>query len=555
MSSSAGLHVPPHVLLLLKNLDDWSFNVFAVNDASEGHALKYVGYELLQKYDLITKFKINSQTLDSFLYALETGYSKYRNPYHNLIHGADVAQTVHYVLSQSHLAHWLTDLEVFATIIAALIHDYEHTGTTNNFHISTSSEVAMLYNDRAVLENHHISSAFRMLKEEENNIVCNLSKEEYRDFRTLVIDMVLATDMSYHFQQIKNMKNLLGMPENIEKSKALSLVLHCADISHPAKDWELHVRWTSYLLEEFFRQGDREQELGLPFSPLCDRKNTLVAESQIGFIEFIVDPSFQVMGDMLDKVLSPLHQQSGTSRGAVEESISEEVFESRENRRDKSTSTSGLSSRPNTPRTPLSPFARYELKRPWVECLQQNKLNWKEKAQKDAEERQLAAAAQSSSPCPAEPPTANSADSSTDSHKAAKDAVPASPGKGAGDSGRPAATKDSAASTDSPVPASPAPSNPTNLNASSDISIKPLVKGKDLFVLSGCHGDHVLSGCNGDHVLSGCNGDHVLSGRHGDHVLFGRDVGATFTLFCDLHSERTVMVNVHVGTFFTNPVL
>jgi hypothetical protein len=31
-------------------------------------------------------------------------------------------------------------------------------------------------------------------------------------------------------------------------------------------------------------QGDREQELGLPFSPLCDRKNTLVAESQIGNI-------------------------------------------------------------------------------------------------------------------------------------------------------------------------------------------------------------------------------------------------------------------------------
>ena len=32
---------------------------------------------------------------------------------------------------------WLTDIEIFATIIAALIHDYEHTGTTNNFHIMT----------------------------------------------------------------------------------------------------------------------------------------------------------------------------------------------------------------------------------------------------------------------------------------------------------------------------------------------------------------------------------------------------------------------------------
>lgn len=35
-------------------------------------------------------------------------------------------------------------------------------------------------------------------------------------------------------------------------------------------------------MEEFFKQGEKEKELGLPCSPLCDRDNTLVAESQIG---------------------------------------------------------------------------------------------------------------------------------------------------------------------------------------------------------------------------------------------------------------------------------
>ena len=42
------------------------------------------------------------------------------------------------------------------------------------------SEVALLYNDRAVLENHHISAAFRLMQAEEHNILANLSKEEYR---------------------------------------------------------------------------------------------------------------------------------------------------------------------------------------------------------------------------------------------------------------------------------------------------------------------------------------------------------------------------------------
>jgi hypothetical protein len=69
---------------------------------------------------------------------------------------------------------------------------------------------------------------------------------------------------------------------SIEKSKALALVLHCADISHPAKPWSIHQTWTQSLMEEFFKQGEKEKELGLACSPLCDRENTLVAESQIG---------------------------------------------------------------------------------------------------------------------------------------------------------------------------------------------------------------------------------------------------------------------------------
>lgn len=43
-------------------------------------------------------------------------------------------------------------------------------------------------------------------------------------------------------------------PTRIDKSKALSLLLHAADISHPTKQWSVHSRWTKALMEEFFRQ-------------------------------------------------------------------------------------------------------------------------------------------------------------------------------------------------------------------------------------------------------------------------------------------------------------
>ncbi|XP_032452833.1 calcium/calmodulin-dependent 3',5'-cyclic nucleotide phosphodiesterase 1A isoform X9 [Nasonia vitripennis] len=355
VTNTTFMKFPTDVVRVLKTLDEWSFDVFSLSVAALGAPVKYLGYDLLNRYGMIHKFKVPPAVLESFLVRVEEGYCRHRNPYHNNLHAADVAQTMHYILCRTGLMNWLTDLEIFATLVAALIHDYEHTGTTNNFHVMSGSETALLYNDRAVLENHHISASFRILREDDCNILQNLSKEEFREFRTLVIDMVLATDMSFHFQQLKNMKNLLSLAEpSVDKSKAVSLVLHCCDISHPAKRWDLHHRWTMQLLEEFFRQGDKEKDLGLPFSPLCDRNNTLVAESQIGFIEFIVEPSMQVCSDMLETILAPLN-----AKESVDESSDK----------------------------PAAAEKKFQIVKPWSACLAENKRSWKEQAVRDAELR------------------------------------------------------------------------------------------------------------------------------------------------------------------------
>ena len=98
--------------------------------------------------------------------------------------------------------------------------------------------------------------------------------------------MVLATDMSGHFEQLKSLKSLLPhQPDSsspLERSKVLCAMLHSADISHPSKPWDIHKVWTSRLVNEFFRQGDLEKELDRQCSPLCDRNTTVVPESQVG---------------------------------------------------------------------------------------------------------------------------------------------------------------------------------------------------------------------------------------------------------------------------------
>lgn len=85
--------------------------------------------------------------------------------WHLMNFGTDMPFTyflgIFYIYACTSLQNWLNDVEILATLMAALIHDFEHTGTTNNFHVMSGSETAILYNDRAVLENHHICAAFR----------------------------------------------------------------------------------------------------------------------------------------------------------------------------------------------------------------------------------------------------------------------------------------------------------------------------------------------------------------------------------------------------------
>ena len=49
----------------------------------------------------------------------------------------------------------VTHLEIFALLISAICHDFEHPGLNNTFLANTSNSLALRYNDRSILENHH----------------------------------------------------------------------------------------------------------------------------------------------------------------------------------------------------------------------------------------------------------------------------------------------------------------------------------------------------------------------------------------------------------------
>ena len=116
-----------------------------------------------------------------FLHRVEEGYKA--NAYHNSSHAADVLKTLHVLLHRSGLANLADPLTLLACYLAAIIHDYEHVGLSNDFLISTCDALALRYNDRAPMENHHLAAAFSLLACPEYNFLSNMPKPEFLRLR------------------------------------------------------------------------------------------------------------------------------------------------------------------------------------------------------------------------------------------------------------------------------------------------------------------------------------------------------------------------------------
>ncbi|XP_021493687.1 cAMP-specific 3',5'-cyclic phosphodiesterase 4C isoform X5 [Meriones unguiculatus] len=297
---------------LAKELEDtnkWGLDVFKVAELSGNRPLTAIIFSVLQERHLLETFRIPADTLLRFLLTLE-GHYHADVAYHNSLHAADVAQSAHVLLATPALQAVFTDLEVLAALFACAIHDVDHPGVSNQFLINTHSELALMYNDMSVLENHHLAVGFKLLQAENCDIFRNLSAKQRLSLRRMVIDMVLATDMSKHMSLLADLKTMvetkkvtslgvLLLDNYSDRIQVLQSLVHCADLSNPAKPLPLYRRWTERIMAELFRQGDRERAAGLDVSPMCDKHTASVEKSQVGFIDYIAHPLWETWADLV----------------------------------------------------------------------------------------------------------------------------------------------------------------------------------------------------------------------------------------------------------------
>ncbi|OCT90401.1 cAMP-specific 3',5'-cyclic phosphodiesterase 4B isoform X3 [Xenopus laevis] len=320
----------------LDNLNKWGLNIFRVAEYSNNRPLSCTMYTVFQERELLKTFKIPVDTLMTYMMTLEDHYHA-DVAYHNSLHAADVTQSTHVLLSTPALEAVFTDLEILAALFAAAIHDVDHPGVSNQFLINTNSELALMYNDESVLENHHLAVGFKLLQEENCDIFQNLTKRQRQTMRKMVIDMVLATDMSKHMSLLADLKTMvetkkvtssgvLLLDNYTDRIQVLRNMVHCADLSNPTKPLELYRQWTDRILEEFFRQGDKERERGMEISPMCDKHTASVEKSQVGFIDYIVHPLWETWADLVhpdaQDILDTLEDNRDWYQGMIPQSPS-----------------------------------------------------------------------------------------------------------------------------------------------------------------------------------------------------------------------------------------
>eukprot|EP01137_Pigoraptor_chileana_P014748 Opistho-2@69780 len=293
------LRVEPKILQSLESADTWDFDVFTLYERTNARPLFYLGYALFAKYELFREYSIDPQKFQAWLRAIESGYRS-TIPYHNSTHAADVLQSMNYMLNRDALQHMLSPMDLFAALVACIIHDFDHPGKNNSYLINTDDSLAICYNDKSILENHHAAAAFQLTKNDETNIFSGVSKQVYREVREKVLALVLATDPAQHFDYLSKFKTKLSADSfdyNSESDRLtfMQIAIKCADISNPAKVRALSVEWTNRIMEEFFQQGEAERARNLPVSAFMDREQTSIPKCQVGFIDFIVKPLYEAV--------------------------------------------------------------------------------------------------------------------------------------------------------------------------------------------------------------------------------------------------------------------
>mmetsp|Transcript_76954 Transcript_76954/g.220401 ORF Transcript_76954/g.220401 Transcript_76954/m.220401 type:complete len:1104 (+) Transcript_76954:52-3363(+) len=289
-------------------INSWNLNVLDFGNDGLAELVMYMFFD--SKVHINTRRFVAPATMRRFHDAVRSLYTDL--PYHCYAHACDVLHTVYRTLHVVKSDRWLSDIDQFALLVAALCHDLGHMGRTNPFLMETRHELALLYNDSSPLENMQCAKLFEIASHTDLNIFELADEHDRKQARKVCIAAILHTDNVHHMDMVRDISTIYEVNSETcdiaavaagdgyaayyqdvlqkDSMKWLQLFLHLADVSNPLKPFKMCKLWAWRVLDEFFDQGDEEKRLGIPVGFLNDREKVNKPGSQHGFINFMVAP-------------------------------------------------------------------------------------------------------------------------------------------------------------------------------------------------------------------------------------------------------------------------
>eukprot|EP00758_Cryptobia_borreli_P001823 Tbor_TRINITY_DN2565_c0_g1::TRINITY_DN2565_c0_g1_i1::g.548::m.548/K13755/PDE1; calcium/calmodulin-dependent 3',5'-cyclic nucleotide phosphodiesterase len=318
------------VMRMVKGIDEWDFDIFLFdttcraispdgsNSPNAAGAFFYVAYAVITGLDLMTKFNISEKAMLQWLSMVEEGYNNYL-PFHNALHAADVLQGVYYMLvpAEGITRLGITNIDQLAIVLASLIHDFGHPGTTNQHLVDSHSSIALCYGGESPLEQMHFASVMELMKLQRYNLFKMIECDVRKEIEDRMGYLVLSTDLYRHDTIVGALR--LRMQEwgltthweddpichnNNDALLILSCFLKAADISNYTRNEDLYKNWATRLEKELQTSEKGQGEL-LPVSYFIGGNITLyasMAKLQIVFISSVVVPLFSEIVELLPKL-------------------------------------------------------------------------------------------------------------------------------------------------------------------------------------------------------------------------------------------------------------
>jgi GAF domain-containing protein len=254
---------------------------------------------MLDDFELFSHFGLDRSYFMNYVDAIHELCEIRKNPFHNFTHCFTVMHSTYMILVSTPAKACFNPSEILALLLAALVHDVDHTGRGNSFEVNKGSHLALLYHDKSVLEQHHAAVAFFTMQREGCNILGSLDPDLKKRVRQIMIAAIMDTDMAAHFRIMPEMKSRFadlaecpfGSRETDTKAFA-GFLLHCTDLGHPAKEYSICVQWSQLVCQEFSAQYRAEVALGLPVTDFMKdlEKPAVYYKNEVNFLNFVVLP-------------------------------------------------------------------------------------------------------------------------------------------------------------------------------------------------------------------------------------------------------------------------